>query len=239
MKGCIILSGTFILFAIFNLDVDAVCTGLPVELQGSTWEDSVTKQTFTFGTKTLKGFSFSYIGTSFKDFTCTGNTDNVYVFGSDNSHSSPTGSAEYFYLCMRIIKVTHDLFYYYLLAGTNSGTIPNVRAISSTVTQTVASTLSTCHFFEDITSDESFLQRSDVNGSGTPVTADALCLPCTKTQAECYHSGTSMGTSSSSPMDWWEILLIVLAGIALSMIVAIIIRHVYTHHKVSKIGVQK
>ncbi|XP_071137654.1 uncharacterized protein [Mytilus edulis] len=194
MKGCIILSCTFILFSIFNLDVDAVCTGLPVELQGSTWEDSVTKQTFTFGTKTLKGFSFSYIGTSFKDFTCTDNTDNVYVFGSDNSHSSPTGSAEYFYLCMRIIKVTHDLFYYYLLA---------------------------------------------VNGSGTPVTADALCLPCTKTQAECDHSGTSMGTSSSSPMDWWEILLIVLAGIALSMIVAIIIRHVYTHHKVSKIGVQK
>ncbi|VDI78844.1 Hypothetical predicted protein [Mytilus galloprovincialis] len=194
MKGCIILSCTFILFSIFNLDVDAVCTGLPVELQGSTWEDSVTKQTFTFGTKTLKGFSFTYTGTNFEDFTCTGNTDNVYVFGSDNSQSSPTGLAEYFYLCMRIIKVTDDLFYYYLLA---------------------------------------------VNGSGTPVTADELCLPCTKTQAECDHSGTSMGTSSSSPMDWWEILLIVVAGIALTIIVAIIIRHVYTHHKVSKIGVQK
>ncbi|CAG2192905.1 unnamed protein product [Mytilus edulis] len=143
MKGCIILSCTFILFSIFNLDVDAVCTGVPMELQGSTWEDSVTMKTFTFGTKTLKGFTFTYSGTTFKDFTCTGNTDNVYVFGSDNSHSSPTGSAEYFYLCMRIIKVTDNLFYYYLLA---------------------------------------------VNGSGTPVTADALCLPCTKTQAECDHS---------------------------------------------------
>ncbi|XP_052060220.1 uncharacterized protein LOC127700679 [Mytilus californianus] len=109
----------------------------------------------------------------------------------------------WYYLCMRITKVTDNSFYYYLLADINTNTIPNVRAISSTTNPTDARNLPTCTFCQDRTSDASFLRRSTVT-SVPPVTAVPVCLPCTKTQAECDATTvapavTSMATSTSSP----------------------------------------
>ncbi|VDI64780.1 Hypothetical predicted protein, partial [Mytilus galloprovincialis] len=112
----------------------AVCTGLPADLQSSMWVDDAESRTLTFGTKTLSGFTFQDTGTNFDAFTCVGNVDNVYVFGSDNSVSSPTGgAAEYYYLCMRITKVSANSYYYYLLAVTTMATSGSSPTVSNSV----------------------------------------------------------------------------------------------------------
>ncbi|CAG2247666.1 unnamed protein product [Mytilus edulis] len=185
---------------------DAVCTGLPADLQGSSWVDDAASNTLTFGTKTLSGFSFTDTGVAFGSFTCVGNVDNVYVFGSDNSlTSAPGGPAEYYYLCMRITKVSANSYYYYLLADENGSTFPTVRAVKRTTSQAVASSLPPCTFCKDVNSGASSLRRSTV-ASVPPVTAAPPCLPCTKLQAECDRPAvvpipavTTMAISGSSP----------------------------------------
>ncbi|VDI03546.1 Hypothetical predicted protein [Mytilus galloprovincialis] len=176
----------YLVFVFFTMSADANCPGgLPADLQNSMWIDG--SNTLTFGTTTFSGFIFTDMGTIFDAFTCISNTDNVYVFGSDNSVSTPFSDPHYYYLCMRITKVTDNSYYYYLLGEESTGTTPVVRATKSSVTHSESRLLPTC----DICSDNNdgnteafFLRRSTVP-SVPSVTADPICLPCNTTQAEC------------------------------------------------------
>ncbi|XP_063442149.1 uncharacterized protein LOC134722458 [Mytilus trossulus] len=204
MNGCLFISVFFILFLIFKLDVDAACTGLPADLQQSSWVDDIASNTLTFGTKTLTGFSFQDTGTTLNAFTCVGNVDNVYVFGSDSSVSSPDGSSQFYYLCMRITKVSENSYYYYLLADENASTFPRVRAVKRNFPQNVATGVEPCDFCNDVNSGASILRRSTV-AVVPPVTADPPCLPCTTLQAVCDLAAvvpapavTTMATTGSS-----------------------------------------
>ncbi|XP_063447389.1 uncharacterized protein LOC134726921 [Mytilus trossulus] len=151
------------------------------------WVNDAESNTLTFGRNTFSGFSFQDTGTNFNAFTCVSSDDNVYVFGSDNSLSSPSGSSEYYYLCMRITKVTENSYYYYLLGELNTDTFPHIRATKSSVRPSSSSSLPPCDICSDKNdgnTEASFLRRETVL-SVPSVTADPLCLPCNKTQIEC------------------------------------------------------
>ncbi|VDI03545.1 Hypothetical predicted protein [Mytilus galloprovincialis] len=196
---------------------DADCPGgLPVDLQSSMWVNDAESNTLTFGTNTLLGFSFQDTGTNFNAFTCISSDDNVYVFGSDNSLSSPFGSTEYYYLCMRITKVTENSYYYYLLGEENTSTFPVVRAIKSSVSLDTSRSRPPCDICSDRNdgnTEASFLRRSTVP-SVPSVTAVPLCLPCNTTQAECdlrAETTTTAEPTTTKPEQkthhghcWWR-----------------------------------
>ncbi|CAG2237905.1 unnamed protein product [Mytilus edulis] len=156
-----------------------VCTSFPPELTANHWVSETNIGTLTFqintageGDVTLNDPNNPLV----RDFTCVSSTDNVYVFRSEVVPMSlPDGSDGWFYLCMRINKVTVNSFSLQLLTDVSS--FPLLRSPS------LASTTSTCEFCQSGTSQVFILRRSGTSELiPTPV---PVCAPCTKTQAEC------------------------------------------------------
>ncbi|XP_076070671.1 uncharacterized protein LOC143042292 [Mytilus galloprovincialis] len=195
------------------------CT-LPSELYngGNTWTDVVLQKTITFTSNKMTGFIIKLAGEDLGDFTCISNTGNVYVFKCDRNFGSASGFQPSF-LCMKMVKVSDNLFYYHLLSepdGTGQTDPANFRiyfsAASFGSTGPNPASTPTCDYCSFTTphsdSDFRMLQRQGTSENITQSEA-TLCLPC---DADCSESQSPQSNSSKTDPDDSNVPLIV--GIA-------------------------
>ncbi|CAC5379533.1 unnamed protein product [Mytilus coruscus] len=122
---------------------DATCS-LPTDLKNAAWEYNYTKvsdsteqsTTLSIATTTLQNsaINLNVFGTTINDWTCINslnisNTQTIVVFKSDTSFTSgPSSGNRRLYLCMKLTKVTKDLYFFYFLSGT-SDEVPGDAAL--------------------------------------------------------------------------------------------------------------
>ncbi|VDI16193.1 Hypothetical predicted protein [Mytilus galloprovincialis] len=135
---------------------DASCS-LPQDLRNKVWEYSYTsvsdssKKVINLDIKTTtlqnSAINLEFQGTIINQWTCinsldVSNTTTVVVFRSDNSYSKvPLGDNYRLYLCMKLTRITADLYYFYLLSDKKTDIKPNERAFESTDTDPISSTV--------------------------------------------------------------------------------------------------
>ncbi|XP_071126668.1 uncharacterized protein [Mytilus edulis] len=137
---------SFIICFTYSSMSDATCS-LPQDLINTAWEYNYTNvednteqsTTLNFATTTLQNSAINLDakGTTIDDWTCINSlgisdTEAVVVFKSDNSFSDgPFAGSQWLYLCMKLTKVTTDLYYFYLLSDTFTGVSPDERVFAS------------------------------------------------------------------------------------------------------------
>lgn len=194
------------------------CT-LPAELHNSasTWNDIELQRTITFTANKMTGYEITLAGQPFDAFTCISNTGNVYVFKCDSTFQDPvTFSNQPSFLCMKMVKVSDNLFYYHLLSEQDrTGTTApvNFRIYFSAASfgdngpdPAVTPTCDYCSFTTPH-SDSEFrpIQRQGTAENITQSEA-TLCLPC---EADCSESSSSQQNSSKTDSSNSNVPLIV------------------------------
>ncbi|XP_052078282.1 uncharacterized protein LOC127716197 [Mytilus californianus] len=213
------------------------CT-LPAELHNSadTWNDIALQRTLTFTANTMTGYEITLAGETFDAFTCISNTGNVYVFKCNSTFLNIFTNQPSF-LCMKMVKVSDNLFYYHLLSepdGTGTTTPPNFRIYFSAAsfgdTGPDPAITPTCDYCSFTTphSDSDFrpIQRQGTAENITQSEA-TLCLPC---EADCSESSSSQQNSSKTDSSNSNVPLIVgvavptgvVAVIGVSAIIAVV-----------------
>ncbi|CAC5379545.1 unnamed protein product [Mytilus coruscus] len=135
-----------IICSIYSSMSDATCS-LPQDLTNAVWEYNYTKvsdnseqsTTLIISTTTLQNsvINLNAFGTTIKDWTCTNSldisdTEAVVVFKSDTSFTNGIFSgSRWLYLCMKLTKVTADLYYFYLLSDIFTAVNPDERVFAS------------------------------------------------------------------------------------------------------------
>ncbi|XP_063414499.1 uncharacterized protein LOC134696574 [Mytilus trossulus] len=199
----------------------STCT-LPAELYngGNMWTDIALQKTVTFTTNKMTGFEIKLAGQTKGAFTCISNTGNVYVFKCDSTFEDiNTFRNQPSFLCMKMVKVSDNLFYYHLLSEpdeTKQTEPDNVRiyfsGASFGTTGPDPAVTPTCDYCSFTTphSDSEFrmLQRQGTSENITQSEA-TLCLPC---DADCSESQSPQSNSSKTDSDDSNVPLIV--GIA-------------------------
>ncbi|CAG2245407.1 unnamed protein product [Mytilus edulis] len=188
----------------------STCT-LPAELYngGNTWTDIALQKTITFTTNKMTGFEIKLAGEPNDAFTCISNTGNVYVFKCDSTFQDAiTFFDQPSFLCMKMVKVSDNLFYYHLLSepdGTGQTDPANFRiyfsAASFGITGPNPASTPTCDYCSFTTphsdSDFRMLQRQGTSENITQSEA-TLCLPC---DADCSESQSPQSNSSKTDPD--------------------------------------
>ncbi|CAG2236294.1 CSMD [Mytilus edulis] len=170
---------------------DAACS-LPDELKSSTWEYNYTQiidsseqsATISIGTNTMQtSVIYDVQGTKLSRWTCINslnisNTQDVVVFKSDNSFTSgPSGPNRWLYLCMKITKVTDDLFYFHLLSDVFTEVTPKERVFAPD-SSAPSHNAPTCSTFCQYTSSPK-IRTLRKQGTNDVLPNDAsLCEPC-------------------------------------------------------------
>ncbi|VDI66532.1 CUB and sushi domain-containing protein [Mytilus galloprovincialis] len=170
---------------------DAACS-LPDELKSSTWEYNYTKiidsseqsATISIGTNTMQtSVIYDVQGTKLDRWTCINslnisNTQDVVVFKSDTSFTSgPSSPSRWLYLCMKITKVTDDLFYFHLLSDVFNGVTPKERVFAPD-SSAPSHNAPTCSTFCQYTSSPK-IRTLRKQGTNDVLPNDAsLCEPC-------------------------------------------------------------
>ncbi|XP_071126665.1 CUB and sushi domain-containing protein 3-like isoform X7 [Mytilus edulis] len=170
---------------------DAACS-LPDELKSSTWEYNYThvidnseqSATISTGTNTMQtSVIYDVQGTKLSRWTCINslnisNTQDVVVFKSDNSFTSgPSGPNRWLYLCMKITKVTDDLFYFHLLSDVFTEVTPKERVFAPD-SSAPSHNAPTCSTFCQYTSSPK-IRTLRKQGTNDVLPNDAsLCEPC-------------------------------------------------------------
>ncbi|VDI49728.1 Hypothetical predicted protein [Mytilus galloprovincialis] len=172
---------------------DATCS-LPQDLINTAWEYNYTNvkdnteqsTTLNFATTTLQSSAINLDakGTTIDDWTCINSlgisdTEAVVVFKSDNSFSDgPFAGSQWLYLCMKLTKVTTDLYYFYLLSDTFTGVSPDERVFASSEGNPPNNNDPVCSTFCQYT------ESPNIRTLQKPGTHDALpndaslCKPC-------------------------------------------------------------
>lgn len=182
----------FLIFVVLLIipreEVSAQCT-LPAEIQNSNWLYQSTT-VVSFGTSNMQGLVFRTRGENLDGFNCISNTSNVYVLKSVESYSD-RGETKYLYMCVKLTKVSKDLFYFYLLADPSTDVSPNDRIyVPDTLLTDSNPTCTFCQYNTDPPDDDKrILQREGTNE--TLPTGITACLPC---NATC-----DTGTSDTPP----------------------------------------
>ncbi|CAC5379530.1 unnamed protein product [Mytilus coruscus] len=175
---------------------DATCS-LPTDLTNAAREYNYTKvsdssdqsTTLNIATTTLQNsvINLDAFGTTMNDWTCFNslnipNTQTIVVFKSDTSFTSgPSSGNRRLYLCMKLKKVTNDLYYIYLLSDIFTAVTPNERVIASEGGNAPADDAPMCRTFCKYTGSPKIrtLRR---RGTSDEVPVDAaLCEPCDNT----------------------------------------------------------
>ncbi|XP_076071618.1 uncharacterized protein LOC143043007 [Mytilus galloprovincialis] len=173
---------------------NGICT-LPPELRNTEWIYEYTKPdnnqpvttTLQFLNTILpkqSSMSVNALGTIMDAWTCISNltisdTDSVVVFKSDTSHSAgPFSAQRWLYLCMKLTKVTDNLFYFYLLSDVDKTVFPNERVFNPKANSVPANTDPLCTTF---CQHSTIPKRRTLRKKGTTdvMPNDArLCTPC-------------------------------------------------------------
>ncbi|CAC5379531.1 unnamed protein product [Mytilus coruscus] len=175
---------------------DATCS-LPTDLKNAAWEYNYThvsdssdqSTTLNIATTTLQNsvINLNAFGTTIRDWTCINslnisNTQTIVVFKSDTSFTSgPNIGSRRLYLCMKLTKVTNDLYYFYLLSDIFHFVTPKERVYSSGEGNTPTDDASMCSTFCQYTGSPKIrtLRRQ---GTSDELPDDAaLCEPCNST----------------------------------------------------------
>ncbi|XP_052078238.1 sushi, von Willebrand factor type A, EGF and pentraxin domain-containing protein 1-like isoform X2 [Mytilus californianus] len=181
-----------IICLMYSSTSDAACS-LPEELQGTLWEYNYTKisdnseqsTTLNIVTTTIQdSISLNAFGTTLDDWTCINslnisNAQTVLVFKSDTSFTSnPFGGSRRLYLCMKLTKVTADLFYFYLLSDVFTDVDPDERVFAPEDSSAPNDNEPTCSTFCQYTGSPKIrtLRRQGTNDA-LPNDA-SLCEPC-------------------------------------------------------------
>lgn len=170
-----------VLLIIPREEVSAQCT-LPAEIQNSNWLYQSTT-VVSFGTSNMQGIAVNGRGTNLDNFNCISNTGNVYVLKS--ASFTFRGDTKYVYMCMKLTKVSNNLFYLYFLSDQyNMGSIVTPIGERIYVPDTVPSDSDpTCTFCQYTTdppdADVRILQREST--SETLPAGITACLPCEAT----------------------------------------------------------
>ncbi|CAG2256882.1 CSMD [Mytilus edulis] len=208
----------------------STCT-LPAELYngGNTWTDIALQKTITFTTNKMTGFEIELAGETKDAFTCISNTGNVYVFKCDSTFTNIDFFKQPSFLCMKMVKVSGNLFYYHLLSepdGTRQAKPDNFRiyfpavSLFTSTGPDLAST-PTCDYCSFTTphsdSDFRMLQRQGTSENITQSEA-TLCLPC---DADCSESQSPQSNSSKTDSDDSNVLLIVAIAVPTGVVAVI------------------
>ncbi|CAG2198580.1 unnamed protein product [Mytilus edulis] len=189
---------------------DATCS-LPQDLINTAWEYNYTNvkdnteqsTTLNFATTTLQSSAINLDakGTTIDDWTCINSlsisdTEAVVVFKSDNSFSDgPFAGSQWLYLCMKLTKVTTDLYYFYLLSDTFTGVTPEERVFASEEGNPPNNNDPVCNTFCQYT------ESPNIRTLQKPGTHDALpngaslCEPC---GSSCKVATTEMTSTEST-----------------------------------------
>ena len=196
---------------LYSDPVAEACT-LPASLQGSGWKYTygANEVTVSFGTNTMSGLSYTARGEVLNSYHCISNTANVYVFKSVNSYTN-RGEDGWLYLCMKITRVSDDLFYFSLLADID--TVIGDRVYNPPTDSIPQDTDPKCDVCSYATTppdnDIRILQR--IGTGETLPGSESPCLPCgtvcntdeTSTSGEITststESTTTAKTTTSSP----------------------------------------
>lgn len=175
---------------------DATCS-LPTDLKNAAWEYNYTKvsdsteqsTTLSIATTTLQNsaINLNAFGTTINDWTCINslnisNTQTIVVFKSDTSFTSgPSSGNRRLYLCMKLTKVTKDLYFFYFLSDISNVVTPNERVFASEGGNAPADDAPMCSTFCKYAGSPKIrtLRRK---GTSDEVPGDAaLCEPCDNT----------------------------------------------------------
>ncbi|CAG2244035.1 unnamed protein product [Mytilus edulis] len=180
-----------IIYFMYSSTSDAKCS-LPDELQSSTWEYNYThvidnseqSATISTGTNTMQtSVIYDVQGTKLSRWTCINslnisNTQDVVVFKSDNSFTSgPSGPNRWLYLCMKITKVTDDLFYFHLLSDVFTGVTPKERVFAPD-SSAPSHNAPTCSTFCQYTSSPKIRTLRKQGTNDVLPNDSSLCEPC-------------------------------------------------------------
>ncbi|XP_071126674.1 adhesion G protein-coupled receptor B3-like isoform X2 [Mytilus edulis] len=187
-KLCLLSS---IIYFMYSSTSDATCS-LPDELQSSTWEYNYThvidnserSATIFTGTKTMQtSVIYDVQGTKLDRWTCINslnisNTQDVVVFKSDTSFTiGPSSPSRWLYLCMKITKVTDDLFYFYLLSDVFTGVTPKERVFAPD-SSAPSHNAPTCRTFCQYTSSPKIRTLRKQGTNDVLPNDSSLCEPC-------------------------------------------------------------
>ncbi|VDI18529.1 Hypothetical predicted protein [Mytilus galloprovincialis] len=188
---------------------DAICS-LPQDLINTAWEynytdvsDNTEQSTIlNIVTTTLQNSAINLDakGTKIDDWTCINSldisdTESVVVFKSDNSFSDgPFGGSQWLYLCMKLTKVTTDLYYFYLLSDTFTGVSPDERVFVSKEGNPPNDNDPVCSTFCRYT-DSPNIRTLQKPGTHDALPNDAsLCEPC---GSSCKVASTEMTSTET------------------------------------------
>lgn len=172
-------------------DYEAACV-LPQYIQSSDWIDQTSTQ-LSFGTSSMAGLNINARGSILNTYNCISNIGNVLVFKSDKSYTD-RGRTRWIYLCMKMTKISNNLFYFYLLADMDTSVIPNYRVYNPKADVIPLDSQETCKFCEFTTApsknDFHLLRRMGTNES-LGVSSPSLCLPCASSCVDNTTTGTT------------------------------------------------
>ncbi|XP_052076568.1 mucin-5AC-like [Mytilus californianus] len=200
---------TVVLMLSFSTFTAAVCT-LPTELQNSVWNYQYTDvasntqktTTLTFGRTTLpepSNIILNAFGTTLDKWTCISNLTmsssvSVAVFKSDMSYSTFSGRRRWVYLCMKLTKVTDNLFYFYLLSDEDKSLFPTERIYHPAASSIPDNNDPVCSTFCQYTTQPK-IRTLKKSGSSATLPGDvSLCEPCGSACDEATAEMTSTET---------------------------------------------
>ncbi|XP_052076573.1 uncharacterized protein LOC127714525 [Mytilus californianus] len=183
-----------LILVVTSRGTDATCY-LP--MQNGVWEYNYTKvsdnlkhsTTLIIGTTTLQNsvIHLDAYGTTIDDWTCINskllsNTEGVAVFKSDTSFTSgPFSGNRRLYLCMKLTKVTNDLYYFYILSDIFPNVTPKERVYASKEGNAPDDDAPMCSTFCQYTGSPK-IRTLIRQGTSDEIPGDAaLCEPCDST----------------------------------------------------------
>ncbi|CAG2239341.1 unnamed protein product [Mytilus edulis] len=187
---------------------DADCV-LPEDLKNTVWEYNYTsvasndeESTNLYIANTTLPDSIINLndgGSIVNNWTCINSlnisaTSNVVVFKSDASFPDAGGSRR-LYLCMKLTKVTPDLFYFHLLSDTAEDIFPNERVFIVEADNAPADNASICSTFCQYTESPNIRTLRRQGSSVTLPSNVSLCEPCNSTCEEATAMLTSLKTT--------------------------------------------
>ncbi|CAC5379529.1 unnamed protein product [Mytilus coruscus] len=265
-----------LILVVTSRGTDATCY-LP--MQNGVWEYNYTKvsdnlkhsTTLIIRTTTLQNsvINLNVYGTTIDEWTCINskllsNTEGVVVFKSDISFTSgPNSGNRWLYLCMKLTKVTNDLYYFYLLSDIFPNVSPKERVYASKGGNAPADDAPMCSTFCQYTGSPKIrtLRRQGTNDE-LPDDA-ALCEPCDNTcevdrcdPNPCQNNGSctdfkdgynctcttgwkgeNCTTAKTSSSIWW--IVGVVLGVVVVLVLIVLVLIVLRKKRKSTFGVTK
>ncbi|CAC5422512.1 unnamed protein product [Mytilus coruscus] len=199
---------------------DASCA-LPADMKNTVWEYNYTdvsgnsehSTNLNIATTTLQNsvINLNAFGTTIRDWTCINSLDvsdttTVVVFKSDTSFTSgPSSGNRRLYLCMKLTKVTTDLYYFHLLSDIETSIFPYERVFISEENNAPRDDAPMCSTFCQYT-DSPNIRTLRRQGTNDVLPNDAsLCEPCESAcdmndicnPNPCQNNGTSIDLTDS------------------------------------------